>query len=83
MWIEDTGDKNLKLDKRFRKRIISFGPFSIWKSLRVYQYFETDEPILLYRKGVGISEKHMDSKIFILYTKFLIKYFLKNIFTMI
>lgn len=27
MWLEDTGNKNFKLDKRFRRKIISFGPF--------------------------------------------------------
>lgn len=78
MWLEDTGNINLKLDKRFRRKIFSIGPFALWESFRIVQYNDVNSPNLLYRRGVGISEKYMDSKPFIFIYRFLNKLFNKE-----
>ena len=75
MWLEDTGNINFKLDKRFRRKIFSLGPFALWESFRIIQYNDMNSPNLLYRRGVGISEKYMDSKLFIFIYRFLNKLF--------
>ena len=58
MWLEDTGNINFKLDKRFRRKIFSLGPFALWESFRIVQYNDMNSPNLLYRRGIGISEKY-------------------------
>lgn len=80
MWLEDNSENtNFKLDKRFRRKIFSLGPFSVWESIRIFQWYNTNRsPDLLYRRAVGVSEKYMDYNIIRFLYKLLNKIFNKE-----
>jgi hypothetical protein len=52
------------IDKRFKRRIIKFGPYAMWESIRIIQKDVNDKPNFRYRRGVGMSEKIMNVRIY-------------------
>jgi hypothetical protein len=56
-WIEDSGRKDFKIDKRFKRKIFSFFSFHLFESIRVIQYKETDSPEIIYTRAIGMNEK--------------------------
>jgi hypothetical protein len=65
-WHEDIEQDRSQyiIDKRFKRRIFKFGPFALWETIRIIQYYQHDDPKFRYFRGVGISEKHMDIKMY-------------------